>query len=323
MVLHAGLMEHSGAPSARDKWDEAMPSTVQVFNGFELNTQTGKVCFTADWLEKTMAAVEAAKKLHETPISDLNKLIGKLLRVACLVPLLRIFINSLIEQLRAATDERYTATENFKDQLTFIQKVLRKSPGVDARVYYRRLKSHDPRVLALPHVDTDAATGGEGCTYPFGGAGGIFADLVYFVPFTEAEAMAFDISDLEAIAFLWVIKAILRQRREYMVGQQLRFRIDNTGIEGAMRNMNGSSPLHTMIAREAVLLATEYDFSFVTGRVTTVANAYADLGSRGKIDELRRLALHDGLHLKCLTFYDDDGNPLPFRNIDRFMHFTK
>ena len=192
--------------------------------------------------------------------SQLRQYLGKLFHICQCCPTLRLFVNRMLETLRAAPDHGYQRlSPAFKADVHWILQYLPLYNGVQMIPY-------NP-TLPTPIVVDSCLTGG----------GGHFGDHIYHVAYPDfVLSQGLNISELEILNALIAIKLWSPLLRNHVV----RLLCDNSAAVSILQTGRGRASFMLSCARELWSYTAAYNFEIRVEHIAGAHNTLADQLSR-------------------------------------------
>jgi hypothetical protein len=242
------------------------PSTSQIVLGILVNTMDGTLAVPDEKLSEINLLVEQWQVKTSTTKVDLQSLIGKLQFVTKCVQQSRIFLNRLLETLRAMTNKSYlNLSESFKKDLRWWSLFMERFNGVSF-------------IPPIGWAEPDITFSTDSCLTGCGGICGLEYFHVEFPQSIRIQKLA--IHKLEMLAVLVGVR-IWGQRLQ---GMRLQIYCDNAAAVQVINSSKTRDPFLASCLRELWLEVSTYGFELRAVHLPGEDNRVADWLSRWGIN---------------------------------------
>ena len=233
------------------------PSTKVICLGVLIDTENGTISIPEDKLAQIQATVSEWLSRHTCIKHQLQSILGLLLYVhKCVCPA-RVFLNRMLELLRAShTSQKIALTQNFKRDLRWFAKFLAQYNGVNL---YDHVVIH--QVLELDACLT--------------GLGGCVENCVYHLPIDRGYENC-TIVHLEMVNILVAIRLFARQ----WTGSKILVKCDNQAVISVLSTGRTRDPYLSACAQNIWYCAASHDIDMRYVHISGKKNVVADLLSR-------------------------------------------
>ena len=279
MALFLVLMVIASIPASDDKLKaEGEWSQVLDILGIECDTARCRSRITESKRQAMITILEHFTSLDAAGLKQWQSLLGRLIFAARAVPKGRLYVTTIIQQLRRAqTNGSAPVTPQVHEEVNFWLRVITEWNGA---AWWPGLMWLGSATDGYHWLSTDASTSV--------GAGGFFKGFWFsfswtdFFPAFVQEQCNFHIGELEAIA-AWVWLRWLLRQEKFQVdfrGKRFLFRCDNMGVVQSENNLKPKDRTTEFVIKEihAAEIVASCELRFL--HIDTHANAIADAASR-------------------------------------------
>ena len=254
----AELLAELGLVEAKDK--ATAPSTTMIWLGVEFDSVAMEMRIPKTKLEDAAALLQQWWWRTHCTRGQLRSLLGKLFHLAACCPTLRLFVNRLLEFLRACPDKGSMAIPS--------------EARADLAWVTRYLPTYNGIAMIAPNPTLATCITVDSC---LSGAGGHYGKQWFeytFPPWIVRENHC--ISDLEMLNIVVAVKLW----SHLLAGHVVHIRCDNEAAVSVLNTGRGRSPFLLACAREIWQCTAEFGYEVVCSHIRGVDNDLADLLSR-------------------------------------------
>lgn len=257
--------------------------------GAEVNLIERRLRLSAEKRERYARMAAEVARERQCKADVFRTLLGRLTFAACLFPRSRQWLYDLHRAARA----RY--------RLSSGQILVSRSVRAALLLWHAELVSRGHEGVPLARVCTMPGYGEPGVAAIYADASGSIGFCAWAVldgvlllvsgTWSEAEREGLIICEKELLASLLGLECL----GPLLQASHIYEFTDNSPAMGAMRTMGPRTPAMQLLVRRRLALAERRGWRLAAERVSTHNNLWADLGSRGRIDEVERQAERLGL----------------------------
>jgi len=257
------LLSELGLQENTNKGSE--PSTHMTWLGIDFDSESMTMTVPPEKIDECLRISRTWVNRATCTKSQIRKYLGKLFHICQCCPTLRLFVNRMLETLRAAPDHgRHPVGPAFKADVNWILQYLPLYNGIQM-------------IPRSPTMDIPIAV--DSC---LSGGGGHFGSNIYHTAYPDFILnLGLNISELEMLNALIAIKLWAPLLRDHIV----RLQCDNSAAVSVLQTGRGRASFLLSCAREVWAYTADYKFEIQVEHIPGSNNTLADQLSRYHSDQ--------------------------------------